>query len=195
VVPFIGLTGGIGSGKSTALDALAQLGAATLSTDAIVHELYDSQEVRDAVVARWGEDVTTGERIDRAAVAARAFASDADRAWLEQLLWPRVGARVAEWRETVERSDPPPPAAVVEVPLLFEAGMEDGFDATIAVVADEPVRAERAAARGHAAVDERAARQLGQTEKAERATFAVANSGTRDELQRKLSAILEKVNP
>ena len=95
----------------------------------------------------------------------------------------------------MERSDPPPPAAVVEVPLLFEAGMEDGFDATIAVVADEPVRADRAAARGHAAVDERAARQLGQTEKAERATFAVANSGTREELQRKLSAILEKVNP
>ena len=195
MVPFIGLTGGIGSGKSTALDALARLGAATLSTDAIVHELYDSDEIRDAVVARWGEEVVTGGRIDRAAVAAHAFASDADRAWLEQLLWPRVGARVAEWRETVERSDPPPPAAVVEVPLLFEAGMEDGFDATIAVVADEPVRAERAAARGHAAVDERAARQLGQTEKAERATFAVANSGTREELQRKLSAILEKVNP
>ena len=195
MVPFIGLTGGIGSGKSTALDALARLGAATLSTDAIVHELYDSDEIRDAVVARWGDEVTTGGQIDRAAVAAHAFASDADRAWLEQLLWPRVGARVAEWRETVERSDPPPPAAVVEVPLLFEAGMEDGFDATIAVVADEPVRAERAAARGHAAVDERAARQLGQTEKAERATFAVANSGTREELQRKLSAILEKVNP
>jgi dephospho-CoA kinase len=68
------------------------------------------------------------------------------------------------------------------------------FDATIAVVADEPVRAERAAARGHTAVDERATRQLAQAEKAERATFAVANSGTEEELRRKLSAILERVN-
>src|SRR5205814_9481119 len=116
-------------------------------------------------------------------------------AWRERRRGPGVGARGAEWREEVGARDPAPAAAVVEVPLLFEAGMDDVFDATIAIVADEPVRAERAATRGHAAVDERAARQLGQTEKAERATFAVANSGTREELQRKLSAILEKVNP
>jgi dephospho-CoA kinase len=193
VVPFIGLTGGIGAGKSTALDALGRLGAATLSTDAVVHELYGSDEVRDAVVERWGDEVAPNGAIDREAVAARAFASDDDRAWLEQLLWPRVGARVAEWREEVGGRRPVPPAAVVEVPLLFEAGMEGVFDATIAIVADEPLRAERAAARGHAAVDERAARQLGQEEKAGRATFAVANSGTEEELQRKLSAILERV--
>jgi dephospho-CoA kinase len=193
VVPFIGLTGGIGAGKSTALDALKRLGAATLSTDEVVHELYGSDVVRDAVVEHWGEEVAPNGAIDRDAVAARAFASDDDRAWLEQLLWPRVGARVAAWRQEVGARRPVPPAAVVEVPLLFEAGMEGVFDATIAIVADEPVRAERAAARGHAAVDERAARQLGQEEKAGRATFAVANSGTEEELQRKLSAILERV--
>jgi dephospho-CoA kinase len=194
VVPFIGLTGGIGAGKSTALGALERLGASTLSTDEVVHELYGSEEVRDAVVERWGEEVAPNGAIDRDKVAARAFASDDDRAWLEHLLWPRVGARVAAWRQDVEARRPVPPAAVVEVPLLFEAGMDDVFDATIAVVADEPVRAERAAARGHAAVDERAARQLGQEEKAKRATFAVANSGTEEELQRKLSAILERVS-
>ena len=130
MVPFIGLTGGIGAGKSTALAALERLGAATLSTDAVVHELYGSDEVRDAVVARWGAGVAPNGEVDRAAVAARAFASDEDRAWLEELLWPRVGARVAGWREEVGARRPPPPAAVVEVPLLFEAGMEGGFDAT-----------------------------------------------------------------
>ena len=193
MVPFIGLTGGIGAGKSTAMSALERLGAATLSTDALVHELYGSHDVRDAVVARWGEDVAPAGAVDRDAVAARAFASDADRRWLEELLWPRVGARVAAWREEVAARAPAPPAAVVEVPLLFEAGMEGAFDATIAVVADEEVRADRAAGRGHAAVDERAARQLAQAEKAERATFAIANSGTVEELERKLSSILEKV--
>jgi dephospho-CoA kinase len=194
VVPFIGLTGGIGAGKSTALSALERLGAATLSTDAVVHQLYDSDEVRDAVVERWGEDVAPGGVVDRDAVAARAFASEADRRWLEELLWPRVGARVAAWRDEVGARTPAPRAAVVEVPLLFEAGMDGAFDATIAVVADEEVRADRAAGRGHAAVAERAARQLDQAEKADRATFAVANSGTVEELERKLSAILEKVN-
>jgi len=194
VVPFIGLTGGIGAGKSTALSALERLGAATLSTDAVVHDLYDSDEVRDAVLARWGEDVAPGGAVDRAAVAARAFASEDDRRWLEALLWPRVGAHVAAWRDEVNARVPAPRAAVVEVPLLFEAGMDDVFDATIAVVADEAVRADRAAGRGHAAVVERAARQLDQAEKAERATFAVANSGTVEELERKLSAILERVS-
>ena len=73
-VPFVGLTGGLGAGKSTALAALERLGAATLSTDAVVHELYATPELRDAVVARWGEDVAPGGVVDRAAIAAHAFA-------------------------------------------------------------------------------------------------------------------------
>lgn len=193
MVRFIGLTGGIGAGKSTALAALERLGAATLSTDAVVHDLYASEEVRAAVVERWGEEVAPGGVVDRTAVAARAFASDEDRRWLEGLLWPRVGTRVAGWREEVAAREPEPPAAVVEVPLLFEAGMDGAFDATLAVVADEDVRAHRAGARGHAALDERAARQLTQEEKGRRATFTVANSGTEAELERQLSAILDKL--
>jgi dephospho-CoA kinase len=75
------------------------------------------------------------------------------------------------------------PAAVVEVPLLFEAGLGELYDATIAVVSDEQLREQRAAARGHALVDERAARQLSQEEKADRATFVVHNDGTEEELR------------
>jgi dephospho-CoA kinase len=105
-----------------------------------------------------------------------------------------VGARVAAWRASLDGADPPPRAAVVETPLLFEAGLEGGYDATIAVVADEDVRAERAAARGHHAVDERAARQLSQEEKAARATYVVANSGTVDELELALAAVLENLH-
>src|SRR3954470_7731766 len=150
-VPFVGLTGGLGAGKSTALAALERLGAATLSTDAVVHELYAGDEVRDAVVERWGAEVAPDGVVDRSAVAGKAFASQDERRWLEELLWPRVGARVAQWREDVSAQDPPPAAAVVETPLLFEAGLEGLYDATVAVVAPEEIRAARAAERRHEA--------------------------------------------
>lgn len=190
-VPFVGLTGGLGAGKSTALEALERLGAATLSTDAVVHELYESDEVRDAVVERWGAEVAPGGVVDRSAVARRAFASDEERAWLEGLLWPKVGERVAAFREQAVNADPPPRAAVVETPLLFEAGLDGMYDATIAIVADEAVRAERARARGHEAVDERAKRQLSQEEKAGRATFAVRNDGAVQSLEAALEDVLD----
>lgn len=193
-VPFIGLTGGIGAGKSTALEALEQLGAATLSADGIVHELLANPEVASALASRLGEQVIADDgRVDRSAVATHIFESPDDRAWLEGMLWPRVGARVAEWRSEVQDSQPLPLAAVVEVPLLFESGMEAAFDATIAVVADEELRAERAAARGHTAVAERAGRQLSQGEKARRADYAVRNDGPREELKAELSRVLATI--
>jgi dephospho-CoA kinase len=192
-VPFVGLTGGLGSGKSTACAALGRLGAAVLSTDAVVHELYASDAVRDAVVARWGDDVAPGGVVDRGAIARHVFAAPAEREWLEGLLWPLVGQRVWSFRAEQEGADPAPKATVVETPLLFEAGMDGIYDATIAIVADEDVRRERAAARGHEAVDERAARQLSQDEKAQRATFVVHNDGTEDDLVRRLSAVLAQL--
>jgi dephospho-CoA kinase len=158
----------------------------------VVHDLYRDPEVQAAVVARWGEDVAPDGVVDRAAVARRAFAGAEERAWLEGLLWPKVGERIAEWR-AAESSRAP--VLVVEVPLLFEAGNEAAYDATIAVIADDEVRAERAAARGHEAVDERTARQLSQDEKAERATYVVHNSGTLAELEQELSSVLAKLTP
>jgi dephospho-CoA kinase len=194
VVPWIGLTGGIGAGKSTALAALERLGAATLSTDAVVHELYESAEIRDAVAARFGAGVVDDGRVNRPALARAAFATDQDRHWLEQLLWPRVGERVTAFRVEAESADPLPRAAVVEIPLLFESGSDHGFDATIAIVADEAIRAQRAAARGHEALSERAARQLSQQEKSQRATYTVVNDGTERDLETKLSAILDMLS-
>lgn len=192
-MPFVGLTGGMGSGKSTALNVLSDLGAEVISSDAVVHELYEGRRLRDAVVARFGAEVAPGGVVDRAAVAQRAFASVEERAWLEGLVWPLVGARVQEWLGHARAMRPVPRAAVVEVPLLFEAGLGDLYDATIAVVADESVRQLRADARGHELIDERVARQLSQEEKARRATFVVRNDGSEDDLRRELSAVLGKL--
>jgi dephospho-CoA kinase len=197
-VPFVGLTGGMGAGKSTALAALQRLGATTISSDAVVHELWASDTgLRQAVVDRWGAEVAPGGVIDRSAVAGRAFADPAERAWLERLLWPLVSARVAAWLTAAraERASGAAShrAAVVEVPLLFEAGQEGIYDATIVVIADEAVRHARAADRGHASLDERAARQLSQEEKAARATFVVRNDGSERDLERQLSSVLDKL--
>jgi dephospho-CoA kinase len=192
-VPFIGLTGGLGAGKSEALRVLGELGAATLSTDAVVHELLQDEELRALVVNRLGPEVARDGALDRSLIAERVFGDEDARAWLEGELWPRVGARVAQWRLELDGADPPPRAAVVEVPLLFEAGMAPVFDQTIAVVADEAVRTERAGARGHAAVAERTGRQLSQDEKSQRADFTVRNDGTIAELKKTLSSILGKI--
>ena len=159
----------------------------------MVHELYAGDEVRDLVVARWGDEMAPGGVVDRAAVAAQAFAAPEERAWLEGVLWPRVGARVLAFKQEAEALDPPPPAAVVETPLLFEAGMEAAYDATIAIVAPESLREERAGTRGHAAIAERTSRQLSQEEKASRATYAVVNDGTVEQLEARLSEVLAKL--
>jgi dephospho-CoA kinase len=194
VVPFVGLTGGMGAGKSTALKVLEELGAQVLSTDAVVHELYGESHVKDAVVGRWGTAVAPEGVVDRAAIAARAFAGgEQERKWLEGLLWPLVGARMGTWLEHARALQPTPKATVVEVPLLFEAGMESGFDATIAVIAQEDTRRARAATRGHVLAEERASRQLSQEEKAARASFVIHNDGSEADLRRELADVLAKL--
>jgi dephospho-CoA kinase len=193
-VPFVGLTGGLGAGKSTALQLLAELGAATLSSDAVVHELLATDELRELVAERLGPEVLADGVLDRSRIAERVFADDEARAWLEGELWPRVGARVAAWRTELDSATPQPRAAVVEVPLLFEAGMESAFDTTIAVVADEALREKRAAARGHASVAERAGLQLTQDDKAARADHAIRNDGSVDALRSALAAVLETLD-
>jgi dephospho-CoA kinase len=194
-VPFVGLTGGIAAGKSEALRALERLGAATLSSDDVVHELLTSGEVRDMLVERFGADVAPDGEVDRGALAEVVFADPEERGWLEGVLWPRVGERIASWRRELEHADPRPAAAVVEVPLLFESGMEAVFDKTIAVVADEAVRSERADARGHRGVESRTSRQLSQDEKARQADVVVRNDGSLDDLERALSSALASMEP
>jgi dephospho-CoA kinase len=190
MAPFVGLTGGLGAGKSEALRVLGELGAATLSTDAVVHELLGGDDLREELVARLGPEVAPNGHLDRARIAERVFGDDEATAWLEGVLWPRVGEKVAAWRASL----PGDQVAVVEVPLLFESGMESVFDSTIAVIAEEATREERAGARGHAAVAERAGRQLTQAEKAQRADFTVRNDGSLDELKQTLSRVLAKLD-
>jgi dephospho-CoA kinase len=149
--------------------------------------------MRDLLVERWGEDVAPGGAVDRAAVARIVFERPEEREWLQGALWPRVGERVAAWRAELDHRDPAPRAAVVEVPLLFESGMEAVFDKTVAVIADEELRAERAGGRGHEGLEGRTSAQLSQHEKSQRADFTIRNDGTLPELEGKLSELLDSL--
>jgi dephospho-CoA kinase len=186
----IGLTGGIAAGKSEALKAFARLGAATLSSDSVVHELLRSDELRDRLAERWGPEVAPEGSIDRSKIGEIVFADPEQLSWLEVQIHPLVRERTAEWLRALPAKTE---VAVVEVPLLFEAGSDAVFDTTVAVVTADEVRRARAAARGHALVDEREARQLTQAEKAERAEHVVVNDGSVEELELALSALLAKL--
>jgi dephospho-CoA kinase len=191
---LVGLTGSIGAGKSAALAAFARHGAAVLSSDAVVHELYRTPEVRDAVVARLGADVLgpAGE-IDRSRVAARVFGDSALVAWLEGLLHPRVAAALGHWRDGAHDHVPAPLLLVHEVPLLFEAGLESRYDRTLVVTAPDGVRHARLAARGGLpALAERESRLLPQEEKRLRANDEIVNDGDLDALDRAVAAYVDR---
>lgn len=186
----IGLTGGIAAGKSEALAAFERLGAATISTDAVVHELLDSEPLLGRLTERWGDEVAPAGTVDRARIGEIVFADPEQLSWLEAQIHPLVGGRIGAWLSSLPADTK---VAVVEVPLLFESGMEGVFDTTVAVVAAEEVRRARAEARGHALVGEREARQLAQEEKAARADHTIENDGSVEELGRALSALVAKL--
>lgn len=187
----IGLTGGIAAGKSEALAAFERLGATTISSDAVAHELLEAEPLLPRLVERWGEEIAPGGHVDRDKIGAIVFTDPGELKWLETQIHPLVGERIGRWLAGLGEESG---IAVVEVPLLFESEMEAVFDTTVAVVAADEVRGERARARGHALVDEREARQLAQAEKASRAEHVVRNDGSIEELERELSALVEKLH-
>jgi dephospho-CoA kinase len=161
------VTGGIGSGKSEALRAFEALGAAVLSADEVVHRLYLDPDVVAAVVKRFGAEVAPGGVVDRGRLGPAAFA-DAD------------GLRALE--ALLHRRDPPPPLLVCEVPLLFEVGLQDTFDAALVVTASEAVRRVRVEGRGQS-FNERRDRQIPEAEKVRMASAAFTNDGSVEELE------------
>jgi dephospho-CoA kinase len=181
---FVGLTGGIGAGKSEALAAFERAGAAALASDRVVHELLHTAEMRDRLVERWGEDVAPDGEIDRERVAAIVFDSPEELAWLESQLHPAVGKRIEAWRVGLPADTT---LAVVEVPLLFETGMEKAFDEVVCVVAADELRERRLAAMGLGGLEGRSARQLSQEEKAARATHVISNDGSLADLRARIA--------
>jgi dephospho-CoA kinase len=185
----VAITGGIGAGKSEALKAFAEHGAAVVSSDEIVHRLLQTDEnIRSALRERWGDDIFTftGD-VDRPAVAQIVFRDRAELEWLEALLHPRVVEEYLGWREEQAAKPHPPALTVTEVPLLYEVGGDARFDKVVAISADPAVRADR---RG-AGVDGRDERLIPDDEKLRRADFAFVNDGTLQELDAFVAEVVQ----
>jgi dephospho-CoA kinase len=187
----VAVTGGIGAGKSEALRAFARHGAATISSDEIVHELLRSdQAVRDAVRGRFGDRVLGKDgEIDRARVGEIVFSRPDELRWLERLLHPRVIATYLRWRDDLARRDDPPAVAATEVPLLYEVGGERHFDAVVVVTAPTEVRISR-----HVRpMQDRERRLIPDDEKVARADFSYVNDGSLEELDAFVAGVLEEL--
>src|SRR5215831_14265453 len=176
----VAITGGIGAGKSTALAAFRRHGAATVSSDEIVHHLLATDDqVRDALVDRLGEQVLGADgRPDRAAVARIVFRDPEALAFLEGLLHPLVSLEYLQWRDQLAALDEPPAVCVTEVPLLYESGAAERFDRVVVITAPRRLRE----ARRDAVIDEREGRLLPDREKVRQADFHYRNVGTEGEL-------------
>ena len=176
----VAITGGIGAGKSTALDAFRRHGAATVSSDEIVHHLLRTDpDVKRALVERLGEEILDGEGVpDRERIALKVFKDREALDFLEQLLHPLVSREYLAWREQLARLEKPPRVCVTEVPLLYEVGGETRFDKVVVITAPSKLREARRGGR----TDDRESRLLPDREKVERADFAYVNTGTPEQL-------------
>jgi dephospho-CoA kinase len=178
----VAVTGGLGAGKSEALAAFERHGAATISSDEVVHDLYRDEEVKAALQERFGTS-------EREAVSKQVVADREALLWLEALLHPRVLARTEAWREELASLPDPPALAVNEVPLLYEAGAEGRFDAVVVITAPRELRVQRAGER----VDEREERLLPDEAKIERADFAYVNDGSLDDLDAFVAGVVRSL--
>ncbi len=176
----VAITGGIGAGKSTALECFRRHGAATVSSDEIVHHLLATDtEVKSALVERFGEEILGADGApDRERIAVRVFDDRAALDFLERLLHPRVSSEYMTWREQLAALPNPPRVCVTEVPLLYEVGAEERFDKVVVITAPRKLRE----ARRGGWKDEREARLVPDREKVARADFSYVNTGTPDEL-------------
>ncbi|HEX4527121.1 MAG TPA: dephospho-CoA kinase [Gaiellaceae bacterium] len=187
----VAITGGIGAGKSEALQAFARQGAATVSSDEIVHHLLQREDVRDAVVRRMGNGVVApGGEIDRGALATVVFNDRDALDWLEELLHPLVSLEYLRWRDQLAELPDAPKVCVTEVPLLYETGGDARFDKVVVITAPTKLRR----ARSIVATEDREARLIPDAEKMRRADYTYKNTGSLEELDQFVASVMHDLS-
>lgn len=182
----------MGGGKSTAARFFTEAGFRLIDSDRIVREeLLTAPEVAAAIGARFPEAVGPDGAVDRAALARRIFADDAERVWLEDLLHPLL---YEIWRTRLAAA--PDALWVVEVPLLFEKGLENWFDFTVCVSTSSAQQLARLTERGipQSLAEQRISKQLPLAQKLEKADFVLSNDGTPEALRLQVNHLAKQLS-
>lgn len=192
---ILGVTGSIGCGKSTVLDLFGRASWRTADADAICRELYDDPDGEFAAACRrrWGEAFFRDGRFDRAAIAQVVFSDPEELRRLTELIYPHLERVLDEFSLRTRRAGA---NAAIEVPLLYENGMERRFDAVLTVWAPARLRHERL--RKYRSFDDaeirrREALQMDPDEKLERADYALINSGSAADLAAEFEKLLPRL--
>ena len=187
----VAITGGIGAGKSAALAAFRAHGAATVSSDEIVHHLLATDpDVRAALVARFGDEILGEDGVpDRSKIALVVFGDDDALAFLEGLLHPLASREYLLWREQLAALDDPPDVCVTEVPLLYESGGETRFDRIVVITAPRQLREQRR----QVPLDSRDDRLIDDAEKVARADFHYVNTGSFEDLDAWVAGLMTEL--
>jgi dephospho-CoA kinase len=184
----VAITGGIGAGKTTALASFRRHGAATVSSDEIVHHLLATDlDVKNALVDRLGAEILDEKGLpSRERIALRVFKDRDALDFLEKLLHPLVSREYLTWRDQLAQLPNPPKVAVTEVPLLYEVGAEERFDKVVLITAPPKLREARRGGRQ----DDRETRLLPDREKVKRADFVYVNTGTPEQLDEWVAGVM-----
>ncbi|GAA1765614.1 hypothetical protein GCM10009681_40830 [Luedemannella helvata] len=187
---FVGLTGGIGAGKTAVATRLAELGAIVIDSDALAREVIaPGTDGLAEVVAAFGPEILAADgSVDRAALARRVFADEGARRRLEAIIHPRVGARTAE----IAAAAPPGAVVVNDVPLLVEANLADRYELVVVVQAPQEQRIARLVGTRGMAEDEARARIAAQADDAARravADIVILNDGTPEQLRDRVDEV------
>lgn len=187
----IGLTGSIGSGKSTVARMLSQRGIPVLDADQVAREVSRDPQTLAEVSKAFGPEYITPEGLNRPKVAALVFQNPQARETLNSIIHPRVRARMLELEQNLNS-----PVVVQDIPLLFEGGLDQTMDATIVVDAPLEQRIERVMVRDGLTREQILARdhtQMPASEKRKRATFVIQNEASLEMLEAQLEYILDEL--
>lgn len=192
---YIGLTGGIGSGKSTAARMFADLGATVIDADAIAKEVLEPGQLgHESIVNKFGDEMLDSSgNIDRSALAAKVFENSAELKELEDIVHPAVASKVLEIRESL----PAGITVIYDTPLLVEKKLQDQFDQVVVVLAPEPLRTQRLIDRGLAERDiaARMSKQASDDQRRAVANYVIDNSGSLAQLRAQVQNVWNQISP
>jgi dephospho-CoA kinase len=192
----IGITGNIGSGKSTVAQMFVEKGAALIDADALARAATQDERVLGQIAKQLGKDLIVNGKLDRAKTAELVFNNLEARLTLNSIIHPWVRQKSAEKIKEFESSASPPPFILQDIPLLFENGLEKNLDGVIVVYAPQGLRLSRVVARSNLSAEDFYARDKSQMpleEKVKRATYVIDNSGGLEALREQVEQVWQEL--